>query len=183
MPQYLADRCWLAALARVVPQVRDLRAVALDRLRVVQQVENAGAVAELEARVREVVVGIGLRRRAGALQLLHGLLEEWQRALVVAGAHLRVARVVQLRPARGRRSLAGRSLCRGSRRLRRRGRLGRRRGLRRRGGLRDGLHARLALRGDRPDDRLLPSLLAVTARRQDGERDTAAEQRDERERS
>src|SRR5436189_74933 len=64
MPQYLADRCWLAALARVVPQVRDLRAVPLDRLRVVQQVENAGAVAEVEARVREVVVGIGLRRRA-----------------------------------------------------------------------------------------------------------------------
>src|SRR5437870_7237487 len=63
----------------------DLAALALDVLRALQQILDAVAAAEVEAGRGEVVVRPGLVAHAGALELRHGLLEEREGALVVAG--------------------------------------------------------------------------------------------------
>src|SRR5262249_34305984 len=79
---------WLAVLLRLLAQAVDRGLVPLDRLCLVEEIEHSVAVAELEARVREVVLRVRLVERPGAVELLHRLLEEGQSAGEVAGLHL-----------------------------------------------------------------------------------------------
>src|SRR3954451_21852174 len=74
-----------------------------DRLRLVEQVEHARAVAEMEPRVGEVVLRVRLVEDARAFEPLHRLLEQWKRARIVAALHLREAGVVERNAALSRR--------------------------------------------------------------------------------
>src|SRR3954451_19307953 len=66
----------LTVLLRLGAQSVDRRLPSFDRLRLVEQVEHTRAVAEVVARVREVVLGIGLVDDSRSAELAYGLLEE-----------------------------------------------------------------------------------------------------------
>src|SRR3954464_429991 len=107
------------------PDVAGLAPARLELLRSPQVRDGLRAAAELVERVAEVVVRVALVgvRRAGARELLHRLLQKWERAVVVAALLQCVALVVERVTARS---------AHGGRRGRGGG--GRRRGGRRRGG-------------------------------------------------
>src|SRR5215212_1245578 len=84
-----------AALLRLLSQVVDLLAVPLDFLRALEQVDDAVAAPELEPRVGEVVARVRLGERARAREAGDRLLEQRQRAVVVAGLHQLEAAVVE----------------------------------------------------------------------------------------
>src|SRR5439155_24900448 len=89
-----------AAPPGLLPEPVDLLALPLQMLRAVEQIEDAVAAAEREPREREVEARIRLGERAGSLELRDCLLEQRQRAGVVACLHLCEARIVQLAAAR-----------------------------------------------------------------------------------
>src|SRR5262249_21350129 len=69
----------LTVLLRLPAQAVNRILASLDRLGLVQESKDAVAVAELVARVCEVVLRVRLVQLAGAVELLHRLLEERQR--------------------------------------------------------------------------------------------------------
>ena len=74
----------LAALLDLLAQPVDLLPLPLHLLRAVEELGDAVAVAEREAREGEVVRGVRLGERRGALQPGHGGLEQRQRAVHVS---------------------------------------------------------------------------------------------------
>src|SRR5215208_1240098 len=91
----IAARLVPAALLRLLAQVADLAAVSLDRLRAVEELEDAVAAPELEAREGEVVARVRLRERARACESSDGRLQQRQGAVVVARLHQLEAAVVE----------------------------------------------------------------------------------------
>src|SRR3954471_2034942 len=79
------------------PDVAGLAPARLELLRSPQVRDGLRAAAELVERVAEVVVRVALVgvRRAGARELLHRLLQKWERAVVVAALLQCVALVVE----------------------------------------------------------------------------------------
>ena len=90
--------------ARLPSAAADLLALALHLLRAVEQLDDAVALPERAARVREVVARVRLGELAAAREPGDGLLEQRQRLLVAPGLHQREALVVEL----GRACRAGR---------------------------------------------------------------------------
>src|SRR5215211_1881022 len=92
---FTRPRLIVAGLPRLLAQLVDLVAMPLDLLRALQQVEHTLAVAELKARVREVVARVRLDDRPRSLELCDGRLEQRQRVLEVARLHEPEALIVE----------------------------------------------------------------------------------------
>src|SRR3954452_12716294 len=86
---------FLGAVASLLERVVDLVPARFELLRLLQVWKGLVAAAELHQRVAEVVADVRSRRISRILEALHRLLEQGQRAGVVAALHQRPRLVVE----------------------------------------------------------------------------------------